>query len=182
VATDLTTLPPARLPRTEPAKTVGIISDTHIPTRSSVLPDFVYNAFENIDYIIHAGDLVELSVIDELEQIAPVLAVCGNMDTSAAKNALPKTNLLKIMNWTIGVTHDPSASYGTSNLREIAKLNQFNVLVFGHTHSASINWEGKTLYINPGSPTDPQPHFSCKPSVAILKVTKDAITPRLVEL
>jgi putative phosphoesterase len=182
VATDLTTLPPARIPRTEPAKTVGIISDTHIPTRTSVLPDSVYNAFENVDYIIHAGDLVELNVIDQLDQIAPVLAVHGNMDTPATKNALPKTNLLKIMNWSILVTHDPTTTYGISNLREITKLNQFNVLVFGHTHTASIIWEGKTLYINPGSPTDPQPHFSCKPSVAILKVTKDTITPRLVEL
>jgi putative phosphoesterase len=104
------------------------------------------------------------------------------MDISAAKNALPKTNMLKIMNWTIGVTHDPSATYGTSNLREIAKLNQFDAIVFGHTHTPNIIWEGKTLCLNPGSPTDPQPVFSCKPSVAILKVTKDAITPRIVEL
>ena len=155
MATDLTTLPREKLPRTEPAKTVGIIGDTHIPTRTSALPHSVYKAFEDVDYIIHAGDLVELNVIDELEQIAPVLAVYGNMDTSQAKNALPKTNLLKIMNWTIGVTHDPPTTYGTSNLREITKLNQFNVLVFGHTHTASIIWEGKTLCINPGSPQTP---------------------------
>lgn len=182
MATDLTTLPPERIPRTEPAKKVGIISDTHIPTRISALPSSIYHAFEDVDYIIHAGDLVELNVIDQLEQIAPVLAVQGNMDTSTTKNALPKTNLLKIMNWTIGVTHDPSTTYGTSDLREITKLNQFDVLVFGHTHTASIIWEGKNLYINPGSPTDPLPAFSCKPSVAILKVAKETITPRIIEL
>ncbi|HTY76090.1 MAG TPA: metallophosphoesterase [Candidatus Nanoarchaeia archaeon] len=182
MATDLTTLPPTRIPRTEPAKNVGIISDTHIPTRTSALPASIFQALENVDYIIHAGDLVELNVIDELEQIAPVLAVHGNMDTPTTKNILPKVNMLKIMNWTIGVTHDPSTTYGTSNLNEIAKLNQFNVLIFGHTHKASIVWEGKTLCINPGSPTDPQPHYQPKPTVAVLKVTKDTLTPRIVEL
>jgi len=182
LAIDLATLPASRLPRTEPAKTVGIISDTHIPTRCSALPSTVFRAFENVDYIIHAGDLVELNVIDELEQIAPVLAVHGNMDTSTTKSVLPETNLLKIMNWTIGITHNPTATFGTSNLREIAKLNHFDVLVFGHTHAGNIVWEDKTLCINPGSPTDPQPLFSRRPSVAVLKLTKDNLTPRLVEL
>ena len=182
MAIDLATLPPAKIPATEPAKSVGIISDTHIPTRTSALPSSVFHAFQNVDYIIHAGDLVELTVIDELEQIAPVLAVQGNMDTPMAKNALPKINVLKIMDWTIGVTHDPPATFGTSNLQEITKLNQFNVLVFGHTHTASVVWEGETLFINPGSPTDPQPSFPWKPSVAILKITRESLTPKVVEL
>jgi len=182
VTTDLTTLSQTRLPKTEPAKTVGVISDTHIPIRATALPSSVLEAFQNVDYIIHAGDLVELTVIDELEQIAPVLAVQGNMDTPTCKNALPQTNQLKIMNWTIGVTHDPLTTYGTSNLREITSLNKLDVLVFGHTHTAGSRWEGKTLYINPGSPTDPLPPFLCRPSVAILKVTREAITPQIVEL
>ena len=124
MAIDLTTLPQTKLPKTEPAKIIGVISDTHIPTRGTMLPKTVLSAFENVDYIIHAGDLVELTVIDELEQIAPVLAVQGNMDTLSTKNALPKINQLKIMNWTIGVTHDPQTSYGTSNLNEIEVLGK----------------------------------------------------------
>ncbi len=182
VATDLTTLPQTKLPKTEPAKTVGVISDTHIPTRSSALPDTVMKAFQNVDYIIHAGDLVELSVIDELEQIAPVLAVQGNMDTLTCKNVLPQINQLKIMNWTIGVTHDPFTSYGTANLRQIATQNKLDVLIFGHTHTSSSLRDGKTIYLNPGSPTDPQPPFLCRPSVATLKITKEAIIPQIVEL
>ncbi len=182
MATDLTTLPQTKLPKTEPAKTVGVISDTHIPTRTAVLPESVIHAFQNVDYIIHAGDLIELKVIDDLEQIAPVLAVQGNMDTSNCKNALPQTNQLKIMNWTIGVAHDPVAAYGTSNLREIAVKNKLDVLIYGHTHAASTRWEGRALYLNPGSPTDPQPPFLSRPSVAILKITKEAIIPQIVEL
>ncbi len=182
MATDLTTLPQTKLPKTEPAKIIGVISDTHIPTRGSTLPKSISSAFENVDYIIHAGDLVELQVIDELEQIAPVLAVQGNMDTQATKDVLPKTNQLKIMNWTIGVTHDPQASYGTNNLSSIAKQNLLNVLIFGHTHTANILWEGTTLYLNPGSPIDPQPPFLCKPTVAKLKITKEAIVPEIITI
>ena len=50
------------------------------PKRAMCIPKRVFEIFENVDYIIHAGDLVELAVVDELEQIAPVLAVHGNMD------------------------------------------------------------------------------------------------------
>lgn len=182
MATGLTTLPQTKLPKTEPAKTIGVISDTHIPTRTTTLPHGIADAFQNVDYIVHAGDLVELTVIDELEQIAPVLAVQGNMDTPTCKSALPQTNQLKLMNWTIGVTHDPVATYGTGNLREIAAQNKLDVLIFGHTHTATCQWEGKTLYLNPGSPTDPQPPFLHKPTVAVLKITKDGIMPQIVEL
>ena len=62
----------------------------------------------NVDYIIHAGDLVDMSVIDDLEQIAPALAVHGNMDSLDVKNALPEVGTLKIFDWKIGVMHDPS--------------------------------------------------------------------------
>ena len=64
----------------EASKIIGLISDTHIPKRAMCIPQRVFEIFKNVDFIIHAGDLVELTVIDELEQIAPVLAVHGNMD------------------------------------------------------------------------------------------------------
>ena len=55
--------------------------------------------------------------------------------------------------------------------KKLAKENVFNVLVYGHTHVSKIKWEAKTLYINPGSPTDPA-SFLTKPSVAIAKNNK----------
>ena len=168
--------------KSKPAKTVGLISDTHIPVRAKFIPKMVYKVFENVDYIVHAGDLVELAVLDELEQLAPVLAVHGNMDGPAVSGALPKLNSLKISEWKIGVMHDPSTLLGLGRMREIVKKNGFDVLVYGHTHNSSVKWEGKTLYINPGSPTNPLPSFRNRPSVAVLKVTKEAISPEIVQI
>lgn len=164
------------------SKTVGLIADTHVPARARCIPKMVFKIFENADFIVHAGDLVKLSVIDELEQLAPVLAVHGNMDGPEVSGALPKMNSLKIYGWKIGVMHDPNTLFGRGKMREIAKQNGFNVLVYGHTHNANIKWEGTTLYINPGSPTNPLPSFINKPSVALLKVTKEAITPEIVHI
>ena len=55
-----------------------------------------------------------------------------------------------------------------------------DVFVYGHTHVADIRWEGKILYINPGSATDP-PSLLAKPSVGLLKITRETITPQIVE-
>jgi len=173
---------PREIANFKAAKMVGLISDTHVPVRAKHIPKMVFKVFENVDFIVHAGDLVELAVIDELEQLAPVLAVHGNMDGPQVSGALPKINSLKISDWKIGVMHDPSALFGMNKMREIAKRNGFNVFVYGHTHNSSIKWEGKTLYINPGSPTNPIPAFTNKPSVAVLKVTKEAITPEIIHI
>jgi putative phosphoesterase len=170
------------IPTLRASKTVGLISDTHVPVRARCIPRTVFKIFENVDFIVHAGDLVQLAVIDELEQLAPVLAVHGNMDGPEVSGALPKLNSLKISDWKIGVMHDPSTSFGMGKMREIAKQNGFNVFVYGHTHNSSIKWEGKTLFINPGSPTNPVPPFLIKPSVALLRITKEAITPEIVHV
>ncbi|MCW4004701.1 MAG: metallophosphatase family protein [Candidatus Bathyarchaeota archaeon] len=163
------------------SKTIGLISDTHVPKRARCIPPKVFEIFQNVDYIIHAGDLVEFAVIDELEQFAPVLAVHGNMDGLDIMGALPRLNSLKVFDWKIGVMHDPNVLYGLSRMRELARHHGFNVFVYGHTHIASIKWEDKILYINPGSPTDPE-SFSNKPSVGLLKVTKQTITPQIIEI
>ena len=172
---------PREIPKIKPAKIVGIISDTHIPTRAKCIPEKVLKIFEDADFIIHAGDLVELTVVDELEQLAPVLAVHGNMDGPEVSGALPKVNSLKVSDWKIGVMHDPNTTFGMGKMREIAKQNGFNVFVYGHTHNSSIKWEGKTLYINPGSPTHPS-SFMNKPSVALLRVTRETIMPEIVHI
>ncbi len=162
-------------------KTVGLISDTHVPKRAMCIPKRVFEIFEKVDYIIHAGDLVELAVVDELETIAPVLAVHGNMDGLEASNALPRFNSLKIFDWKIGVTHDQNILFESNKANENATKKEFDVFVYGHTHVADIKWEGKVLHINPGSPTEP-PSIMVKPSVGLLKINKETITPQIVEL
>lgn len=166
----------------EASKTVGLISDTHVPSRARCIPKMVFKIFENVDFIIHAGDLVKLEIIDELEHIAPVLAVYGNMDGPEVKDALTKLNSLKIYDWKIGVMHDPNTMFGMGKMRELAKQNNYDAFVYGHTHNANIKWEGKNLYVNPGSPTNPMSSFINNPSVALLKITKNAITPEIVQV
>ncbi len=163
-------------------KIVGLISDTHVPTRAKEIPSRVFEIFEKVDYIVHAGDLVDLSVIDRLEQLAPVLAVYGNMDGLEIRGKLPKINSVKVFEWKIGVMHDPGTLFGMGKMREIAKQNGFQVLVYGHTHHPSIRWEGEILFINPGSPTNPIPPFVTKPTVALLRVTKEKVHPEIVSL
>lgn len=164
------------------AKIVGLISDTHVPVRAREIPKKVFEVFDKVDYIIHAGDLVDLTVIDQLEQIAPVLAVYGNMDGPEIRGKLPKMNFVKIFDWKIGVMHDPGTLFGTGKMREIVKQNGFQVLVYGHTHHPNVRWEGEILFINPGSPTNPIPPFITKPTVGLLTVTKEKISPEIVVL
>ena len=168
-------------PVTKAVKTIGLISDTHVPVRAKCIPKNVFKIFENVDFIVHAGDLVELAVVDELEQLAPVLAVHGNMDGPDVSGALPKLNSLRVSEWKIGVMHDPSTLFGMGKMRELAKQNGFDVFVFGHTHNSSIKWEGKRLYVNPGSPTNPT-SFINKPSVGLLKITREGLVPEIVHL
>ena len=61
---------------------VGVLSDTHVPTIVSALPPAIYDIFQGVDLILHAGDIVELSVLDDLRAIAPVEAVAGNVDSA----------------------------------------------------------------------------------------------------
>jgi len=164
------------------AKVVGLVSDTHIPVRARSLPNRIFEVFEKADFIVHAGDLVELSIIDELEQMAPVLAVYGNMDGSEIREKLPKLNSVKVCDWKVGVVHDPGALFGMRKMRKIAKQNSFSVLVYGHTHAASMKWEEDILFINPGSPTDPIPPFITKPTVALLRITKEKIIPEIIQI
>ena len=173
-----------RVPRFEegPVRTIGLVSDTHIPDRASRIPEGVFKTLQSVDYIIHAGDLVRLSVLDELEQIAPVLAVSGNMDGPDIRSRLPKLDYFKVFDWKIGVTHNLRATFGSRKTREIIEKNSLDVLIYGHTHSSSIRWEGKTLLVNPGSPTQPAPAFLGKPTVGLLRITREGIIPQILNL
>ena len=162
---------------------VGVISDTHIPTRARRIPEGALDVLRKVDLIIHAGDIVELSVIQELERLAPVVAVHGNMDYPEVAEALPEVNSCEVKGWTIGVVHNSGSYLGLSETaRRMARDNGFDALLFGHTHRQLIKREGGVLYLNPGSPTNPMPPFMVKPSLAVLRVTDDGMEPEIVVL
>ncbi|MEM1766860.1 MAG: metallophosphoesterase [Candidatus Bathyarchaeia archaeon] len=163
-------------------KIIGLISDTHVPTKARELRRRVFEIFKGVDFIIHAGDLVDFSVVEKLEGLAPVLAVYGNMDDPEVRGRLPKRNSVKVFGWRVGVMHDPGVLHGVRKMLEVAKENGFNVLVYGHTHHPSVRWEGRVLLINPGSPTAPVPPFITKPTVALLRVYEEKMLPEIVPI
>ncbi len=151
---------------------IGILSDTHIPTRARKLPDL--EIFRDSDYIIHAGDYVTPAVIDELKKIAPFVGCHGNMDKYPLKNELPKIATLKIENLVIKIIHDLG---GGSKIKELKK-EKVNVIVHGHTHKKSVE-KTDILIINPGSATS---SFYDTNSVGILYITSDNIDYEFVDL
>lgn len=164
------------------SKVVGLISDTHIPAHAKKVPQQVHKVFEEADLIIHAGDLTTIEVVEQLSEIAKVIAVHGNMDSKQVRLKFPSFASVDICGWKIGVVHNAGALFGKMRARSLAKKHGFNVLVYGHTHHAKFYWEGDILYINPGSPTFPLPPFFTKPTVALLKLNRKKIEPRIVRL
>ena len=159
-------------------KRIGVISDTHIPKTAEDLPKAVYKEFQKVDMILHAGDLVEMRVLTELESIAPTTAVCGNMDMEDVKAALPQKRIIEVGGFKIGLIH----GYGVPGniLETVSKeFNRVNVIVFGHSHSPLSKRIGKVLFFNPGSPTDRI--FATRNTFGILEVGKE-ITGKIIDL
>ena len=135
---------------------IGVISDTHIPERADQIPEIILESFKDVDMIIHAGDLVDLEVLDQLKKVCPnVKAVCGNMDPEELCKKLPKCDIFKIGKFNIGLMH----GWGNPNnlldsLSEYFKNKKVDLVIFGHSHSPTNEIKNGTIFFNPGSPTD----------------------------
>jgi uncharacterized protein len=132
---------------------VGVISDTHIPAIALSLPPVVFEIFKGVDLILHAGDIVELSVLDELSAIAHVEAVAGNMDGSEVHLKLPSKKIIPIGGYSVGLIH---GKYKIDVQREMImkEFSAVNLIVYGHSHTPFWGKEGSVYFLNPGSPTD----------------------------
>ena len=148
---------------------IGVLSDTHIPLAASSLPYEVIRGLEGSDLLLHAGDLVELWVLKELEKIAPVKAISGNMDGREVRNALPGYLTFEFEGFKFGMIHGSGAPFGIER-RVMKALPGMDCLVFGHTHKAVCKRKNETLLINPGSPTDKR--FAKETSYAVITVGK----------
>ena len=135
---------------------IGVISDTHIPGRVEAIPDSILKSFKNIDMIIHAGDLVEMSVLDTLKSICPnVKAVRGNMDPIDVKKILPEKQIITVGKYVIGLTHgNGPPMYLVEFVTDIFKKDKVDIIVFGHSHYPLNEKRGEIIYFNPGSLTD----------------------------
>lgn len=139
---------------------IGLISDTHIPDHVKELPAQLKDVFGNVDLILHAGDVFVPSVLDELERLAPVLASEGDDDAWTPHNSgiwtlhdqrVKDRHVLNIDGVTIWLVHETCFFWPPRSRYERTP----EVIVFGHTHRASLERNGDMLLVNPGSPTFP---------------------------
>jgi putative phosphoesterase len=146
---------------------VGVLSDTHIPGAALSLPPAVFDIFKDVDLILHAGDIVELSVLDELSAIAPVEAVAGNMDGSEVHLKLPSKKVLSLGGYSVGLIH---GKYKIDVQQEMImkEFERVDLIVYGHSHKPFWGKVEGVYFLNPGSPTDKR-HAPYN-SVALLQV------------
>ncbi len=160
---------------------ICVLSDTHIPDRARELPPGLIEELKTADMVIHAGDLVDPAVYKTLCEVCKdVRIVSGNMDPAELKNKFPDRRLIKAGSFTIGVVH----GWGPPNhimhiVKDVFKAEAPDIVIFGHSHQVCNTQDGKTLYFNPGSPTDNV--FAAFKSFGIIEIT-DTITARIVKL
>ncbi|MGH8550937.1 MAG: metallophosphoesterase family protein [Methylococcales bacterium] len=119
---------------------LGIISDTH----GLVRPE-VHGVLKGCELIIHAGDIGKIEVLDELQGIAPVVAVRGNVDKGAWANGLPESEMIEHRGRFLYVLHDLNAL----DLDPVAA--GIDVVIAGHSHKPRNEYKDGVLYFNPGS-------------------------------
>ena len=156
---------------------IGVISDTHLPGYDEELKKIVADYFGDVDIIIHAGDLVDLRVLDIFAG-KEIKAVCGNMDYPSVKEKLPEQLLFEIQGFKFGVVHGWGAPAGIEE-RISAKTGNLDCIVYGHTHKPVYHKSDGVLFFNPGSPTDKR--FAAHRSIGILEIDKE-VSGRIINL
>jgi len=119
---------------------VGVISDTHGLLRPEALA-----ALRGSQYIIHAGDIGDSQILDQLAAIAPLTAVRGNVDHGVWAEKIPATNVLEVNEASIYVLH---------SLQELdlkPEAVKFSAVIYGHSHVPKQEVKNGVLYFNPGS-------------------------------
>ena len=150
---------------------IGVISDTHGLVRPGV-----YDVFEGVDLILHAGDIGSRDVVIELEAIAPVKAVAGKVDVGLA-NLFPNQLIFDLDGRTFKLQHifHSIPDSGQSTSIPIKKI-----IIFGHSHQPANEKVGDTLYFNPGSAG---PHRHNTPvCVGKLTLEDNLVSGRIVHL
>ena len=146
-----------------------VIADTHVPKRARDLPPSLWAAIDAAEVVVHAGDWVDVALLDRLEERARrLVAVYGNNDSGPLRERLPEVARADLEGIRLAVVHETGDRKGRE-ARCAARFPDADVLVFGHSH---IPWDttapsGLRL-LNPGSPTDRrrQPHGTFVTAVA----------------
>jgi uncharacterized protein len=138
-----------------------LISDTHVPVRARALPSQVWDEVDRADVVVHAGDWVDVRLLDELEERAQqVLGVVGNNDGPALRARLPEVARQTLAGVRVAVVHETGPKQGRER-RARERFPETDLLVFGHSH---IPWDTSVdglRLLNPGSPTDRRREPDC---------------------
>ena len=148
---------------------IGVISDTH-----GHLPSGVPEVFKNIDLIIHAGDIGDENVLDELSRIAPIVAVRGNMDFGKWTKKLPDEETIEIGPIVLYVRHN------SGKLEVDPNRAGFKAVISGHTHRPEIYEKNGIRFLNPGSASYPK--FGNPASAGLIRIRGDALSIKIVRL
>ena len=132
-----------------------LLADTHLPKRARALPAPVWVEVEKADVVVHAGDWVDVSLLDELDARARrLVGVHGNNDHGELRRRLPEVAYAELDGVRVGVVHETGPAAGREQRCSI-RFPDLDLLVFGHSH---IPWDTTSStglrLLNPGSPTD----------------------------
>ena len=147
---------------------IGVISDTH-----GHFDPRIPELFAGVEHILHGGDIGHLSIIAQLERIAPVTAVLGNNDFGME---FPETEVLVLGGRKFLVHHIVSPLAPADTIRGRIEREEPDVVVFGHTHQPYSKHLGRALYFNPGYAG--RPRFGLERSVARLELEGGVIRHR----
>ena len=150
-------------------RTIGVISDTH-----NLLRQEAFRELEGPDLIIHAGDIGERRILEELEMIAPVIAVRGNVDCADWCDQIPLTQTVSVGEVKIYVIH---------NLKEldISSLEpEVKAVIIGHSHQPLIEIRDNCLFLNPGSAG--RRRFKLPISLARIEINAGQVKAYIIEL
>lgn len=165
---------------------IGVLSDTHIPSRTSEIPKQIIEDFKKrkVDYIFHLGDYTELNVYKKLGEIFGkdnVFGISGNMDEKDVNSSLPETRELEFMGYKIFLTHGSGGPKGIiKRLNRKNNLSHYDIVIFGHVHQPINEKHNGILYLNPGTPTDKR--FADRNTYGILTLSKNNIDFEIIEI
>jgi putative phosphoesterase len=167
---------------------IGLIADTHVPGTTSSLWPQITEAFKDVDYILHAGDLWTIEVIDELNAIAPTYVARGNGDIELTDDRLKDTWLIEFDNVHVGMVHEFPTPRRRDNdfiLRKRDKIfpeTQPDVIVYGHTHYDEVHRIDGLLCVNPGSPTLPRNQSVQFGTIGFLDISRSHASATLFQI
>lgn len=162
-----------------PPLTIGVLADTHMPSRARELPFPVTNGLRHVDLILHAGDFTTREALERVRRIGPpLLAVRGNTDLPDVQRALPIQRIIEVGPWRIGLVHGDGGTGATTPERARRTFKEVQCVIFGHSHQPMNEQVDGVLLFNPGSPTDRRtaPSFS----YGLLHVTDEGVTGEII--